>query len=68
MHFTDFVVLTGIEKDTLGRRGFTRVDVSDDTDVANVFEIHDTRMKRKQKNQKMQRIGQMHKISALAES
>ena len=33
MHFTDFVVNTGVEQDTLGGRGLTGVDVSTDTDV-----------------------------------
>ncbi len=34
MHFTDLVVHTGVEQDTLGRGGFTRVNVSRDTDIA----------------------------------
>jgi hypothetical protein len=28
------VVYTGVEKDTLGRRGLTGIDVSRDTDIA----------------------------------
>ena len=34
MHFTNFVVHTGVVKNTLGGGGFTRVNVSGNTDVA----------------------------------
>jgi hypothetical protein len=34
MDFPDAMRSSGIEKDALGRRGFTRVDVSHDADVA----------------------------------
>lgn len=33
MHFTDFVVYTGVKQNTLGSSGLTGVDVSGDTDV-----------------------------------
>jgi hypothetical protein len=35
VHFTNLVVDTGIEKDALSSRGFARVDVSHDSDIAN---------------------------------
>ena len=33
MRFTKLVIQAGVEQYTLGRRGFTRVNVSDDTDI-----------------------------------
>ena len=36
VNFTDLVVNTGVEKDALSGRGFTRVDVSHDSNVANL--------------------------------
>ncbi|CAB4345073.1 unannotated protein [freshwater metagenome] len=36
VHFTDFVVDAGIEKNALGRGGFARVDVSHDPDVSDL--------------------------------
>ena len=39
MNFTDLVVDTGVEKDALSSRGFTRVDVRHDSDVANLGEV-----------------------------
>jgi hypothetical protein len=36
MNFTDLVVDTGVEKDSLSSRGFTRVDVRHDSNVANL--------------------------------
>jgi hypothetical protein len=37
MHFTDFVIHTGVEQDAFGGRGFTCVDVRRNTDVAIAF-------------------------------
>jgi hypothetical protein len=34
MHFTNFVIHTGVKKNTLGGGGFTRVNVRGNTDVA----------------------------------
>ena len=39
MHFTDLVVDAGVEQDALGRRGFARVDVRHDPDVAGLGEV-----------------------------
>ena len=36
--FADFVSFARVIKDTLGRRGFTRVDVSHNTDITRVFQ------------------------------
>jgi hypothetical protein len=36
MNFTNLVVDTGVEKDSLSSRGFTRVDVRHDSNVANL--------------------------------
>ncbi|CAB5055785.1 unannotated protein [freshwater metagenome] len=36
MDFTDLVVNTGVKKDALSGRGFTRVDVSHDPNIANL--------------------------------
>jgi hypothetical protein len=40
MNLTDFVVDTGVEKDSLSCRGFTRVDVSHDPDVPDLGKIN----------------------------
>jgi hypothetical protein len=34
MHFTDFVIHTGIKQNAFCSRGFTCIDVSGDTDIA----------------------------------
>ena len=39
MNFTDLVVDTGVEKDALSSRGFTRVDVRHDSNIANLGEV-----------------------------
>src|SRR6267378_2324963 len=39
IHGTDLVGHTGIEQDALGRRGFSRVDVRHDPDVAGILEF-----------------------------
>jgi hypothetical protein len=36
MYFTDLVVDTGVKKNALSSRGFTRVDVRHDSDIANL--------------------------------
>jgi hypothetical protein len=36
MNLTDFVVNTSVKKDALGGRGFARVDMSHDPDVADL--------------------------------
>ena len=39
MNFADLVIDTGVEKDALSRRGFTRVDMSHDPDVPDFGEV-----------------------------
>jgi len=39
VNFTDLVIDTGVEKDALSSRGFTRVDVRHDSDIANLGEV-----------------------------
>jgi len=39
VHFTDLVVDAGVKQDALGRRGFARVDVRHDPDVAGLGEV-----------------------------
>ena len=39
VNFTDFVSLTGVEKDTLGRGGLSGIDVGHDTDVTSQVEV-----------------------------
>jgi hypothetical protein len=39
VHFTDLVIDTGVKKDALSCRGFTRVNVRHDPDVADLGEV-----------------------------
>ena len=39
VHFTDLVIDSGVKQDALGRRGFARVDVRHDPDVAGLGEV-----------------------------
>jgi hypothetical protein len=52
VHFTDLVVLSGVEEDAFRRRRFTGVDVGDDSDVAEFFEIHDGRVAKETEKKK----------------
>jgi hypothetical protein len=38
MHFTDLMLLTGLEKHALRDRGLTGVDVGDDSEVSGVIQ------------------------------
>ncbi len=38
MYFADLVLLTSVEKHTLGNRGLTGVDVGDDPEVTGILE------------------------------
>jgi hypothetical protein len=40
MNLTDLVVDTGVKQDALGRRGFARVDMRHDPDVADLGEVY----------------------------